>query len=440
MKDTSILKLLLRLSPPVMLAMLIQSIYNIVDSYFVARYAPAGLTALSIIFPVQLLLVALATGTGTGLNILLSRMDGAGEQDTQAALIRSGLVLGCINYVVFAAASMALLRGYYTLSSDQALVRTLGVQYAQIVLLGSLGQFLEANCTKILQARGNMVAPMAAQITGALCNIVLDPLLIFGLWGLPELGIAGAAIATVIGQFAAMGITLIAVYRRPARGGHITARLCAQVYRAGLPSIVMQALYTLYIIGLNLILKQFTEDAVTVLGIYYKLQTFFFIPLLGLQQVILPVISFNYGAGKPARVRETLRCAIAISCGVMVLATAIFLLWPRKLLGIFSTSAAIMSIGTHALRAISVSFVPAGAALMFTAYFQGVDRGRATIAVTVLRQVLLLVPLAWVLHFFGLRLVWYTFALTEIITLLFAWSLYQRSAPQTGKAPCARRQ
>jgi len=346
MKDTPIFKLLLKLSPPVMLALLIQSIYNIVDSYFVARYAPAGLTALSIIFPVQLLLVALATGTGAGLNILLSHMDGAGEQNTQAALIRSGLVLGCVNYVVFTAASTALLRGYYALSSDQALVRALGIQYAQIVLLGSLGQFLEANCTKILRARGNMVVPMAAQIVGALVNVALDPLLIFGLWGLPELGIAGAAIATVIGQFAAMVITLIAVYRRPARE------------------------------------------------------------------------------------RETLRCAMTISCGVMVLATAVFLLWPRQLLGIFSDSAAIFAIGVQALRAIAVSFVPAGAVMMFTAYFQGVNRGRATIAVTLLRQVLLLVSLAWVLHFFGLRRVWYTFALTEVLTLALALVLYQRGAPK----------
>lgn len=434
MKETPVWKLLLRLSPPVMLALLIQAIYNIVDSYFVARYAPAGLTALSIIYPVQLLLIALATGTGSGLNILLSRMDGAGQTRTQAALVRSGFVLGCLNYLVFAAASMALLRKYYAYSSDQVLVRTLGIQYAQIVLLGSLGQFLEANCTKILQARGNMVAPMTAQIAGALLNVVLDPLLIFGRLGLPELGIRGAAIATVIGQFVAMAITLIAVCRRPLRGGHVTPGLCLQVYRAGLPSIVMQSLYTLYIVGLNLILKQFTEDAVTVLGIYYKLQTFFFIPLLGLQQVILPIISYSYGAGKPDRARETLRCAAAVSCGVMTLATAVFLLWPRQLLGIFSTDTAIADIGTHALRAISVSFVPAGAALMFTAYFQGVNRGGATIAVTVLRQVFLLVPLAWVLHFFGLRQVWYTFALTEFITLFFAWFLYRRSTPQTEKA------
>ncbi len=188
MENTPIARLLLRLSPPVMLALLIQSVYNLVDSYFVSRYSAAGLTALSIIFPIQLLMTALATGTGAGINILISRMDGSGERLRQGAVMKSGIFLGLINYLVFAALGLLIIDGYYRLSSEQPLVRQEGICYAKIIFIGAFGQFIEANCTKILQAKGNMVTPMAAQITGAAVNVVLDPLLIFGRLGLPELG------------------------------------------------------------------------------------------------------------------------------------------------------------------------------------------------------------------------------------------------------------
>lgn len=298
MENMSVVKLLLKLSPPVMLALLIQSIYNIVDSFFISRYSAAGLTALSIIFPIQLLMTALATGTGTGINILVSRMDGTGETKSQTDIVKCGLFSGFFNYVIFACAGLLLIRSYFAISSDQIPVQEQGIPYAQIIFAGSLGLFIESNCTKILQAKGNMLTPMIAQVTGAVINVILDPILIFGMFGMPEAGAAGAALATIAGQLAAMIITLAAVCRIYRFQGKIRLKDCIRIYRAGIPSIVMQSLYTLYIIGLNLILKQFTEDAVTVLGIYYKLQTFFFIPLMGLQQVILPVISFHYGAGK----------------------------------------------------------------------------------------------------------------------------------------------
>ncbi len=211
MGDTPIGKLLLKLSPPVMLALLIQSIYNIVDSYFVARYSLSGLTALSVIYPIQLLMTSLGTGVGTGLGILVSRMDGTGDAGRQRDLAKSGLWLGLANALVFAAAGALLVEGYFALSSDQPEVRAAGVQYGRIIFLGSLGLFVESNCTKLLQAKGNMLLPMLAQVAGAVINLVLDPVLIFGLLGAPELGVAGAAAATVLGQWAAMGITLAAV-------------------------------------------------------------------------------------------------------------------------------------------------------------------------------------------------------------------------------------
>ncbi len=429
MGNTPVVKLLWRLSPPVMLALLIQSVYNIVDSYFVSQYSSAGLTALSLIFPIQLLMTALATGTGTGINIFVSRMDGTGMKKSQADIVKSGLFLGVLNYLVFAIVGLLFIRYYYTFSSGQISVREQGVQYSQIIFAGSFGLFIESNCTKILQAKGNMLTPMAAQITGAAVNVIFDPILIFGMLGMPELGIGGAAIATVAGQIVAMIITLISVYRLYYLRGKVQAQNCLKIYRAGLPSIVMQSLYTLYIVGLNLILKQFTEAAVDVLGIYYKLQTFFFIPLMGLQQVILPVISFNYGAGLWQRVRDTLKYSTLFSCIIMVVAVTIFMLFPEQLLSIFSNSYSIIQIGCHALRVISGSFVPAGLVMMFTVYFQGIDRGKASICVTVFRQVVLLVPLAWIFHYAGLYFVWFTFTATEIISVIVCLILYKTPAP-----------
>ena len=416
---------MLKLSPPVMLALLIQSIYNIVDSYFVAQYSLSGLTALSIIFPIQLLMTALGTGTGTGLNILISRMDGNGDTARQRDVVKSGLYLGIWNFLIFTCIGMLLIGSYYTISSNQAEVRAEGIQYAQIIFLGSFGLFMESNCTKLLQAKGNMVTPMLAQVAGAAINLVFDPIFIFGLFGAPELGVAGAAIATIMGQWAAMLITLRAVFRTYDVRGTFRFKDCIQIYQSGFPSIIMQSLYTLYIVGLNLILKQFTEDAVTVLGIYYKLQTLFFIPLMGLQQVIVPVISFNYGAHDNKRVNDTLRYSILISCGVMALGTFIFMAFPKELISVFAGSTSILNIGTLALRIISVSFLPASFAMMFTVYFQGIGKGKCSVFITVLLQIILLVPLAWLFHFAGLNYVWLTFPVTEVIAMCCCFFLYK---------------
>ena len=426
MKQTPVWKLLLKLSPPVMLALLIQSVYNIVDSYFVAQYSPEGLTALSVIFPIQLLMTAIATGTGTGINILVSRMDGANDRSSQNNIIKSGLFLGVFNFAVFTAAGLFLLNSYCRFSSAQPMVQAYAMKYSRIIFLFSLGMFVEANLTKVLQAKENMLLPMCAQIVGSLVNVVLDPLLIFGTLGFPALGIEGAAIATVIGQWCAMVIVLIGVIRTCPLSGRITWSDCRQIYKTGMPAIIMQSLYTLYMVGLNSILKLFTEDAVTVLGIYYKLQTFFFIPLMGLQQVILPIISFNYGAKKFDRVKQTLKCAVSFSCVVMLAGCAVFMAIPRQLLSIFSSKPEILSIGCTALRLISISFIPAAFVIMLTVYFQGINRGTASISVTVLRQIVLLVPLAWLFHFKGLTYVWLTFPVTEYIALAYCIRLYRQ--------------
>lgn len=424
MNETPVWKTLLKLSPPVMLALLIQSVYNIVDSYFVARYAPEGLTALSLIFPIQLLMTAIAVGTGTGINILISRMEGTGDIRGEKNVEKSGLFLGVFNFSVFTFLGLLFLKPYCHISSSMELVRQYAFEYAQIILLLSFGMFVEAHCTKILQAKRNMVLPMCAQVTGAIVNVILDPLLIFGSAHFPKLGIRGAAIATVIGQWIAMLLVLIPVLKEHPFSGKFTIHDCLRIYQSGLAAILTQALNTVYVIGLNLILKQFTEDAVTVLGIYYKLQTFFFIPLFGLQQVVLPVISYFYGAGNNKKIQQALRISILMGSSVMAVGFAVFLFFPKALLGIFSSAPGILSIGTTALRIISVSFIPAAFLIMFTVYFQGVGRGSAGIAVTVFRQVFLLVPLAWLFHFFGLRAVWLTFPVTEFLSLSLCFYLY----------------
>lgn len=432
MEEKPVWKLLMRLSAPVMLALLVQSIYNIVDSYFVARYSEEGLAALSIIFPIQLLMTALATGTGAGINILISRMDGAGETKSQGNIISAGFFLSIVGALLFAAVGIFGISYYYQASSEQALVREYGIQYAGIIFAFSLGMFVEAAGTKMLQAKSNMILPMCAQIVGAVLNIVLDPILIFGRLGFPEMGIRGAAIATVIGQWAAMAIVMIGFYRRYAPSYcRVDASHCLRILRAGAPSILLQSLYTVYIVGLNMILKTFSEDAVTVLGIYYKLQTFFFIPLLGLQQVILPLISFSYGAGRTDRAKSILRYSFVISCVIMAAATVVFIGMPEMLLSIFSTKEQILAIGGTAFRIIALSFIPAAFGMIFIVYFQGVDRGKTSICITILRQVLLLVPLAWALHFLGLDRVWFTFPITEAAVMAACLAAYLKPARPT---------
>ncbi|MDO4920675.1 MAG: MATE family efflux transporter [Phascolarctobacterium sp.] len=415
MTQTPIQRLILKLSPPVMLALLIQSVYNIVDSFFIAQYSNEGLTALSIVYPVQLLMTALATGTGAGVNLLISRMDGQGETEKQPGVVTCGLVLALTHYVLFAVLEFFLATPYFRLSSTNEIVNTQGVIYTNIVFAGSLGIFIESICTKILQAMGNMTLPMAAQVMGAVINIILDPILIFGLFGAPCLGITGAAIATVMGQWLAMIITFIAVRRIYPQYGQWNKSTCLQIYQDGSGSIVTQSLYTLYIVGLNMILALFSEDAVTVLGIYYKIQSFFFIPLLGLQQVLLPVISHNFGAGQEQRIRQTVKFAAILSTGLMLAASLVFLLFPRALLAIFSSKNELLQIGEYAFRVISLSFIPAGITIVVTSHLQGIAKIRPSVFLIVLRQVILLVPLAWVLHFAGLKAVWWTFPLTELI-------------------------
>ena len=288
-------KVLFKLAPPVMLAQLIQALYNVVDSLFVGRYSDSGLTALSIIYPVQLLMIALAVGTGVGINTVMAAKLGTGHKEEADEYAGVGTPLAVVLWALFALLGYLLMPAYARMSTTSEAVIEDVIVYGRIACVLSFGLFLESVWTKVLQAVGNMKVPMFAQIAGAAVNIVLDPLLIFGVWVFPEMGIAGAAVATVAGQIVAALIVMKGGFRKsPAL--RLYPRHTLTIFRLGIPNILMQAAYTFYILGLNLILSGFSDQAVTALGLYYKWQTFFFIPLGAMQTCIMPVISFNYAA------------------------------------------------------------------------------------------------------------------------------------------------
>ena len=340
--DENIWRILFQIAPPVMLAQLIQALYNIVDSYFVGQYSEAGLTALSVIFPVQFVIIALAIGTGVGVNTYMARLYAYRRYEEADRTAGTGMVLAVLMWAVFALLSLAALRPYVEASAKSPEAVEAAMTYGTIVCVGSLGMFLESNWTKVHQAAGNMKLPMAAQIAGALTNIVLDPILIFG-WGpAPQMGIAGAAWATVAGQFVAAAITGVKGCRRPPALAQ-QRRYAAAIYKLGIPSILMQMTVTLYIVALNIILAGFSDEAVTILGLYYKIQTFFFIPLLGLQTCIVPALSYNYGRGEYGRTRAIFRNSMLASMALMLVGIFCFEFMPQTLLGLFSRNEIVLT-------------------------------------------------------------------------------------------------
>lgn len=408
-------KILLRMAPPVMLAQLIQALYNIVDSLFIGRYAETGLTALSIIYPIQLLMIALAVGTGVGINTAMAAKLGVGEKEKANEFAGVGTPLALGLWILFTAICLIILPAYAKMSTDSEIVIRDIVNYGRIVCLFSFGLFLESIWTKVLQAEGNMKTPMIAQIVGAVTNIILDPLLIFGMFGLPEMGISGAAVATVAGQIvAALIVAGKGIRKIPAF--HRYARLIRTIFRLGVPNILMQSAYTLYIFGLNLILSTFSDQAVTALGLYYKWQTFFFIPLGAMQTCIVPVVSFNYAARNTERCKKTLFTSIIFGMVLMAMGTICFELIPGPLLQVFSKDEQVIAIGTVAFRIIGISFIPLVSSLIFPVFFQAVGFGLKSSLLTLIRTVGLFIPLGYLYSRIGLNWFWMTFPTTEVIT------------------------
>lgn len=424
-RTEKISKVLLRLAPPVMLAQLIQALYNIVDSLFVGRYSESGLTALSIIYPIQLLMIALAVGTGVGINTVMAAKLGVGEAKKADEYAGVGTPLAAALWLLFAAVCWAVMPAYARISTaSDAVIRDVTV-YGRIVCVFSFGLFFESIWTKVLQSNGDMKTPMIAQILGAVANIVLDPLLIFGLFGLPEMGIAGAAVATVAGQIVAALVVMRKGFRRsPAEKAY--PHHVAKIFRLGIPNILMQSAYTFYIFGLNLILASFCDEAVTALGIYYKWQTFFFIPLGAMQTCIVPVISYNYAARNIDRCKKTLSASVLFGAALMAVGTLIFVSLPSQLLRTFTSDALVIEIGTVGFRIIGLGFIPMVTSLIFPVFFQAVGSSLKSSALTVIRTVVLFVPLGYLFSRFGLSRFWLTYPVTEILTSIVGFVFYRQ--------------
>ena len=408
-------KVLLKLAPPVMLAQLIQAMYNIIDSLFVGHYSDTGLTALSIIYPIQLLMIALAVGTGVGINTVMAARLGEGRAKEADEYAGVGTPLAVAMWVIFAVVCYAFMPAYAEMSTNSPEVAQDVIVYGRVVCVFSFGLFLESIWTKVIQANGNMKTPMLAQIIGAVVNIILDPLLIFGLLGLPEMGIAGAAVATVSGQIAAALIVMKKGFKR-SPGRRKYPACIKTIYRLGTPNILMQSAYTLYIFGLNMILVTFSDQAVTALGLYYKWQSIFFIPLGAMQTCIVPVISYNYAAHNIDRCRKTLSASVIFGMALMFVGTLCFEIIPEQMLRVFSSDELVIAIGTVGFRFIGISFIPLVTSLIYPVFFQAVGSSLKSSLLTVIRTVVLFVPLGYLFSRFGLDWFWLTYPVTEVIT------------------------
>jgi len=428
-------KLLITMSLPIIISMLVQALYNIVDSVFVAKISEDALTAVSLAFPAQNLMIAVATGTGVGVNALLSRSLGEKAFERANRVASTSVFLSVCSYVVFALLGLFAAETFYAVQTTDPEIYQAGVDYLRICLIGSLGIFIEINMERLLQATGKTVYSMVTQLAGAIINIVLDPILIFGLLGFPAMGVAGAAWATIIGQIAAAAL---GVYLNQTRNREITVRLrgfrpdghiIGRIYAVGIPSIIMASIGSVMTFGMNKILIAFTPTATAVFGVYFKLQSFVFMPVFGLNNGVIPIVAYNYGARKKDRILQTVRLSIAYAVGIMLTGLAVFWIFPDWLLGFFDASEQMLAIGVPALRIISLSFTFAGFGIGCSSLFQALGHGMMSLTVSTVRQLCVLLPSAYVLaKTVGLDAVWWAFPFAELFSValcsLFLYRVY----------------
>ncbi len=426
-------RLLITMSLPMIISMLVQAMYNIIDSIFVSRIDEAALAAISMAFPIQSLMIAVSSGTCVGVNALLSRSLGEKNPKEAQKAAQNGIFLAVLGAIAFALFGIFASRIYFASQTADATIIEYGVQYLQICLFFSIGFYLEMMLERIMQSTGKTIYNMFSQGIGAIANIILDPIMIFGLYGFPALGIRGAAIATVTGQFLAMFLSLFFNYKWNTdvdirmKGFVPEKRIIGIIYAVGLPSIVMQSIASVMTYGMNKILGTFSSTAITVFGVYFKLQSFIFMPVFGLNNGMIPIIAYNYGARNRKRIMDTARLSILIAVAIMLLGLAAFQLFPAQLLLLFDASDHMLEVGIPALRLISLSFLFAGYCIIVGSVFQALGNGVYSLIVSVARQLLCILPAAWIFaRMWGLHAVWYSFPLSEIISVILSTILFKR--------------
>lgn len=419
-----VLPLLFKLSIPGIISMTIQALYNVVDSFFVARISENALTALAIAFPVHIFLIAISTGTGIGTSSLISRMLGQKREEDAQRVAQHVLCVALVYGVVSAAAGFLLSGPIVKAFSDDPEVIHYGIQYIRIIMLGGVFLFTSIIASDILRGQGNTFLPMLSLILGAVINIILDPLMIFGIGFFPRMEVTGAALATIISKGISCAFILLLLFR----GDHqvkpkiapfrIDLSILKRVYQVGLPSMFMQFLTSFMIGGVNNIVGTYTETAIAVTGVYFRLQSFVLMPVFGLTQGYIPIIGYNYGARNTHRMKQALRYGLLISFTITGFGASLFRLFPDVLIGLFNPGPEMLQIGVEALSTIAIGLFVVGPAIIGATTFQAIGLGIPSLALSFLRQIILLLPLAWLLgRWYGLSGVWYAFPLSELISL-----------------------
>lgn len=420
-------KLLIQMALPMMISMLVQALYNIVDSIFVGYISENALTAVSLAFPIQNLMIAVATGTGVGINALLSMRLGQKNQNAVNDTAMNGLFLSLCSTLLFIVLGLTIPELYFKSQTTDLEIIDYGVKYLRVCLIGSFGLFSGITFERLLQATGQTVNSMIAQLAGAITNIVLDPILIFGLLGCPAMGIAGAALATVIGQFVTLFVSAYLNFKKNKeivfnfKTFKPSKSVIAEIYRVGIPSILLASIGSVMTYLMNLILGAFTMTAVAVFGVYFKLNSFIFMPVFGMNNALVPIIAYNYGARNRKRITGTLKRGVIIILCIMSFGTVLFELFPEFLLGLFNASPEMLEIGVPALRIIAIHFPVAAICIIFMSCFQALGMGITSMVVSFVRQLVVLLPVAYLLSLTGvLSSVWWCFPVAEISALILS--------------------
>nr|WP_314771167.1 MATE family efflux transporter [uncultured Peptostreptococcus sp.] len=424
MGSMNIKRLILTMSAPIVVSMMVQSLYNVVDSIFVAQISEEAITAVSMAFPFQQLMMSVGIGTAIGVNSLLARNLGAKQFSQVNKIANNGLLLAFLSFIAFFMMGLLLSDKLITIQTDNQEIISHGPVYLRICLMGSLGIFTHLMFERLLQATGKTMYTMIAQISGALMNIILDPIMIFGWFGMPAMGLAGAAIATVISQYVGALVVAYLCIRKEKdidigfRYMKPDFKIIRDIYAVGIPSIIMISISSVTIFSMNQILAKFSITAVALLGIYFKLQSFIFMPVFGLNNGIIPIVGYNYGAGNKERMRETIFLGMRYAVTIMLIGTLIMMVFPDKLLGMFNASDQMMDIGRVAFRIICISFPFAAISIISIGVFQAIGKGTLSMIISIIRQLVVLVPLAYLFSLTGnLSMVWWSVIIAELVAI-----------------------